>query len=68
MYRDYIGDSVANMIGDTIFALFGLTFAWYLPIKYNILLMIFLDISTYFIMGDNVLLNIYHLFIKYLFK
>ena len=38
IYRDYIGDSIANMIGDTIFALFGLTIAWFLPIKMNILL------------------------------
>ena len=36
---DYIGDSVANMISDTIFTLFGLIVAWHLPIYMNIILM-----------------------------
>jgi hypothetical protein len=61
MYRDYVGDSVANMISDIIFALFGLIIAWYLPIHINIIFLIFLDFFTYIIIGDNLLFNIYTL-------
>ena len=64
MYRDYIGDSVANMVSDTIFTLFGLIIAWYLPFRMNIVFLIFLEILTYVTMGDNLIINIYVLFIK----
>ena len=63
MYRDYIGDSVANMISDILFTLFGLIIAWYLPMYMNIIFLILLEILTYIIMGDNLLFNIYTLFL-----
>ena len=58
MYRDYIGDSVANMVSDTIFTLFGLIIAWYLPFRMNLIFLLLLEILTYIIMGDNLLKNI----------
>ena len=63
MYRNYIGDSVANMVSDIIFTLVGLIIAWYLPMYMNLIFLVFLEILTYIIMGDNLLINIYTLFI-----
>ncbi len=61
MYRDYSGDSIANMISDTIFSLFGVILAWYLPMYMIIFFTIFFEILTYVIIDDNIVINIYSL-------
>lgn len=65
-YRDYIGDSIANMTSDILFTVIGLIFAWYIPSKYWFLIIILLEIMTYFLVSDNISKNMYHLFLKYL--
>lgn len=66
-YRDYIGDSVANIISDILFTIFGLIIAWYLPKHTWIPIIILSEIVTYLIVSDNISKNIYNLFLKYLF-
>ena len=61
MYRDYSGDSVANMISDVIFTLIGIILSWYLPIYMIILCILLFELVTYFIIDDNILINIYSL-------
>jgi len=63
MYRDYSGDSIANMISDTIFSLFGVILAWYLPMYMIIFFTIFFEILTYVIIDDNIVINITSLLI-----
>ena len=64
-YRDYIGDSIANIVSDVLFTVFGLMIAWYLPPVSWLPLIILMEILTYFIVGDNLVKNVYHLFLKY---
>ena len=66
MYRNYIGDSIANMVSDVLFTIFGLIIAWYLPPKSWLPIIIVSEILTYLIVNDNITKNMYHLFLKYL--
>ena len=61
LYRDYSGDSIANMISDTIFTLFGVIIVWHLPTNMIIATIIFFEILTYFVIDDNILINLYSL-------
>ena len=69
LYRDYVGDSITNVIGDIIFTLFGIIISYYLSIKDNkitslkplIYCILFLELFTYFLINDNVIINIYSL-------
>ena len=69
LYRSYVGDSIANVIGDIIFTLFGIIISYYLSIKDNkitslkplIYCILFLELFTYFLINDNVIINIYSL-------
>ncbi len=63
MYRDYSGDSIANMISDTIFCLLGVALVWYLPIYTIIFVLIFFEILTYIMIDDNIIINIYSLLV-----
>ena len=65
-FGDYRGDSVANMVSDVLFTIFGLIIAWYLPPKSWLPIIIVSEILTYLIVNDNITKNMYHLFIKYL--
>ncbi len=67
MYRNYIGDSIANIVSDIIFTIFGLIISWYLPGNMWIPIIILSEILTYYIISDNISKNIYNLFLKYLF-
>ena len=66
MYRNYIGDSIANIVSDVLFTIFGLIIAWYLPPKSWLPIIIVSEILTYLIVNDNITKNMYHLFLKYL--
>ncbi len=61
MYRDYSGDSIANMISDTLFALLGVIIVWNLPINMMLLVFVLLEILSYILIDDNILINIYSL-------
>ena len=63
MYRDYSGDSIANMISDTLFCLLGIALVWHLPTYMIILTTIFLEILTYIMIDDNIIINIYSLLV-----
>jgi hypothetical protein len=63
MYRDYSGDSIANMISDTLFCLLGSAIAWYLPMYMIILAILFFEILSYIIIDDTILINIYSLLV-----
>ena len=65
-YRNYIGDSIANIVSDILFTVFGIMIAWYLPSVYWLPLIILMEILTYFIVGDSLIKNIYHLFLRYI--
>ena len=49
--------------GDTIFSLFGVILAWYLPMYMIIFFTIFFEILTYVIIDDNIVINITSLLI-----
>lgn len=61
MYRDYSGDSIANMISDTLFALLGVIIVWNLPVNMMLVVFILLEILSYILIDDNILINIYSL-------
>ena len=72
LYRDYVGDSIANAFSDMIFTLFGIIISYYLSIKDNkitslkplIFTILLFEIFTYFFIDDNIVINLYSLFIK----
>jgi len=61
LYRDYSGDSIANMISDTLFTLLGVAIVWNLPYNMMLMIFVFLEILTYILIDDNILINIYSL-------
>ena len=61
LYRDYSGDSIANMISDTLFTLLGVAIIWNLPYNMMLMVFVFLEILTYILIDDNILINIYSL-------
>ena len=61
LYRDYSGDSIANMVSDILFTLFGVMLIWYFPIKLILVMLIFFEVFTYVLIDDNILINIYSL-------
>ena len=61
LYRDYSGDSIANMISDTLFTLLGVAIVWHLPYNMMLMVFVFLEILTYILIDDNILINIYSL-------
>ena len=63
-YRNYRGNSIANTVSDVLFTVLGLLIAWYLPSHSLIPVIIFTEIFTYLIVGDNLIKNIYNLFIR----
>jgi len=61
IYRDYIGDSVANMVSDTLFTVIGIIMAWYLSFFSIFLLFIGFEVISYVTVGDNLVINIFTL-------
>ena len=61
LYRDYSGDSIANMISDTLFTLLGVAIVWNLPFKMILPTFILLELLTYIMIDDNIIINIYSL-------
>ena len=68
IYKEYIGDSIANIISDTIFCLFGIIIAWYLPINSILILTVIIEFVSYLIIDDNVIINVYSLLLETLKK
>ena len=68
IYKEYIGDSIANIISDIIFCLFGIIIAWYLPINSILILTVIVEIVSYLIIDDNVIINVYSLLLETLKK
>lgn len=65
--REYHGDSIVNSLGDIFSMTLGFFLAWTFP-RYGILCFIFNEMILYHTIGDNLLTNIYQLFIKPLGK
>ena len=65
-YKDYMGDSIANIVSDILFTVYGLMIAWYLPANLRLLSIIFMEVFTYAIIGDNIIKNIYYIFYVFL--
>jgi hypothetical protein len=61
LYRDYSGDSIANMVSDTLFTLLGLALVWHLPFKMIFPAFVLLELLTYILIDDTILINIYSL-------
>lgn len=61
LYRDYSGDSIANMLSDTLFTLLGLVLVWYLPFNMILPVFVLLELLTYILINDTILINIYSL-------
>ena len=61
LYRDYSGDSIANMVSDTLFTLLGVALVWNLPFKLILPTFILLELLTYVLINDTILINIYSL-------
>tara|TARA_B100000989_G_C19472106_1_gene441196 strand:- start:641 stop:1237 length:597 start_codon:yes stop_codon:yes gene_type:complete len=61
LYRDYSGDSIANMISDTLFTLLGVALVWNLSFKMILPTFILLEVITYILINDTILINIYSL-------
>ena len=62
LYRDYVGDSLINIVSDALFAYFGLMLSWYLPLKINLTIIVLLELSSYYYINDSVMLTLFHLF------
>ena len=58
MYRDYSGDSIANMVSDTLFTVIGVALIWNLPWHMGLMVAVFFEILTYILIDDNILINI----------
>ena len=61
LYRDYSGDSIANMVSDTLFTLLGVALVWNLPFRMILPTFILLEVLTYILINDTILINIYSL-------
>ena len=61
--RDYPGDSIINSIGDIISMTIGFYLCWYNP-NYGFIFLLLNEIGLYYYMNDNLLTNIYQIFIK----
>ena len=61
MYRDYSGDSIANMVSDTLFTVIGVALIWNLPYHMGLMVAVFFEILTYILIDDNILINIFSL-------
>ncbi len=58
MYRDYVGDSLLNIVSDIIFIIFGIILAWHLPIYVNLFLILIFEIIAYYKINDSVLVTL----------
>lgn len=63
-YRNYPGDSWINSVGDVWMAYFGALIAIYAPVEWQVFIFILLELMLYRIQADNLLTNIYYIFIK----
>ena len=61
--RDYEGDSIINSIGDILSMIIGFIIAWYYP-DYGYSLFIANELVLYYFIKDNLVMNIYQIFIK----
>jgi len=57
----YTGDSILNSLCDTIAMIVGFILARYLPVKFIIVIAIFFELATLYIIRDNLTLNIINL-------
>ena len=64
LYRDYVGDSLINIVSDVLFAYFGLILSWYLPLTVNIIIIGILEVTSYFSINDIVLLTLFTFIFK----
>jgi hypothetical protein len=72
IYRDYVGDSISNIVSDLIFTVFGIIIAYDLSIKPHMkpslkplfYVIIFFELLTYYLIDDNIIINLYSLFIE----
>tara|TARA_Y100001958_G_C21225071_1_gene550488 strand:+ start:1485 stop:2042 length:558 start_codon:yes stop_codon:yes gene_type:complete len=61
--RNYAGDSIINSIGDIISMLIGFYIAWNFH-QYGLIIFIFIEIILYYYIKDNLITNVYQIFIK----
>jgi hypothetical protein len=61
--RNYPGDSIINSIGDILSMSIGFYLCWYYP-SYGYKLLIANELFLYYYIHDNLLTNIYQIFIK----
>ena len=57
LYRDYVGDSLVNIISDILFNTIGLILAWYLPMYINLIIIILLELVAYYTINDSVMIT-----------
>jgi hypothetical protein len=56
--RDYYGDSIVNVVGDMLATLVGFLLAARLPAWVTVVLLIAVEVTLLFVIGDNLTLNI----------
>jgi len=61
--RDYPGDSIINSIGDVFSMSIGFYIAWYYPV-HGYKLFIINELFLYYYIQDNLLTNVYQVFLK----
>ncbi|TCR90057.1 DUF2585 domain-containing protein [Rhizobium sp. BK376] len=55
---DYVGDSILNSAMDAVFMVVGFLFAWRAPVALTIVIAIFFEIFTGWMIRDNLTLNV----------
>ncbi len=55
---DYVGDSILNSSMDTVFMVVGFLFAWRAPVLVTVVVAIFFELLTGYLIRDNLTLNV----------
>jgi len=64
LYRDYVGDSLVNIVSDILFTVIGFILSWYLPLYVNITFVLISEFVAYYTINDSVLVTLLSALIK----